>query len=141
MSTVTVSVGNSRNDFQLQRRKTSIPSSIVNSHRSKEMRGVGPADKTGKSVVRYCPGGNSASVALRLPKNPREIIAICPPYAQSLIRQATILNHKICNSIYANTTSQIRKDKRTMRTHSQRIHLHHVEICAHQGSQIDLIDH
>src|SRR5215813_8027485 len=79
MSTVTVSVGKSRNDFQSQLRTTFLPSSIVSSHRSRGMRGVGPADKTGKSVVRYCPGGNFGSVAWRLPENPREIIGMCSP--------------------------------------------------------------
>src|SRR5207253_6723511 len=31
--------------------------SIVSDHRSSGVRGVGPADRTGKSRVRYCPGG------------------------------------------------------------------------------------
>lgn len=75
-STVTVSVGNSRKDFQSHRCKTLLPSSIANFQRSSEMRGVGPADKTGKSVVRYWPGGNFASADVRRPENPRETIAI-----------------------------------------------------------------
>src|SRR5262245_16918943 len=75
-STVKVSVGKSRNDFQSHRRRTFVPSSITNSHWSSGMCGVGPADKTGKSVVRYCPGGSFASAALRRPEKPREIIAI-----------------------------------------------------------------
>src|SRR5215475_8840478 len=40
------------------------------------MRGVGPADKTGKSVVTYCPGGSFLSPALPRPEKPREMIAI-----------------------------------------------------------------
>src|SRR6476619_540348 len=76
MSTVKVSVGNSRNDFQSHFRRTFVPSSITNSQRSSDMCGVGPADKTGKSVVRYCPGGSFTSAALRRPENPREIIPI-----------------------------------------------------------------
>ena len=56
-----------------------LPSSIVNSQRSRDMCGVGPADNTGKSVVRYCPGGSLASAALRRPVKPREMIAICTP--------------------------------------------------------------
>src|SRR5213080_5048685 len=75
-STVKVSVGKSRNDFQSHRRRTFVPSSITNSHWSSGTCGVGPADKTGKSVVRYCPGGSFASVALRRPEKPREIIPI-----------------------------------------------------------------
>src|SRR4029077_18047777 len=77
ISTVMVSEGNSRNDFQSHRFKTLLPSSMVNSQRSRDMCGVGPADKTGKSVVRYGPGGSFTSAALRRPEKPRETIAIC----------------------------------------------------------------
>src|SRR5262245_23268065 len=73
MSTVMVSAGNSRNDFQFHRPRTSVPSSIVNSHLSRGTRGVGPADRTGKSDVRYWPGGSFASDALRRPEKPREM--------------------------------------------------------------------
>src|SRR5579884_2947607 len=75
-STVTVSLGKARNAFQSHRRKTSAPSSIANSHCSSGTRGVGPAESTGKSVVRYCPGGSFTSAALRRPEKPRETIAI-----------------------------------------------------------------
>src|ERR1700752_3879727 len=75
-SVVIVSLGNSRNDFQSHRFKTLLPSSMVKSQRSSEMCGVGPADKTGKSVVRYWPGGSLASAGLRRPEKPREMIAI-----------------------------------------------------------------
>ena len=39
------------------------------------MRGVGPAERTGKSRVSYCPGGSRPAVSAdcRLPRNPREI--------------------------------------------------------------------
>src|SRR5260370_21999812 len=76
-STVVVSLGSSRNDFQSHFRKSWFPSLIVNSQRSSGTCGVGPADKTGKSVVRYCPGGIVALSALRRPENPRETISIC----------------------------------------------------------------
>src|SRR5215813_5112228 len=122
MSTVIVSVGNSRNDFQFQLRKTWLPSSIVNSHCAGEMLGVGPADKTGKSVVRYCPGGSFASVVLRLPEKPRDIIAMCSSPCTSaglwFIRQAAFLDHKFRYSLDAFTASHICKDKRTLRAHS-----------------------
>src|ERR1700745_243220 len=75
-STVTVSLGRLRNDFQSHRCKTFLPSSITNSHFSSGTCGVGPADKTGKSVVRYCPGGSLTSVGLRRPEKPREMIPI-----------------------------------------------------------------
>src|SRR5258708_26966976 len=74
-SAVMVSLGKSRNDFQSQRRKTRVPSSIVNSQRSSATCGVGPADRTGKSVVRYCPGGSFAFSALRRPEKPLETIS------------------------------------------------------------------
>src|SRR6516225_9398767 len=75
-STVMFSVGRARNDFQFHRRKTFLPSSIVNSHFSSAMWGVGPAERTGKSVVRYWPGGNFTSATVRLPKKPREMVPI-----------------------------------------------------------------
>src|SRR5215467_4661793 len=77
ISTVKVSVGNARNDFQSHLRRTFVPSSITNSQRLSDTCGVGPADKTGKSVVRYCPGGSFASPVLRRPEKLREMIAIC----------------------------------------------------------------
>src|SRR6185312_8715057 len=75
-STVKVSVGKGRNDIQSHLRRTFVPSSITNSQRSSDTCGVGPADKTGKSVVRYCPGGSFTSAALRRPEKPREMIPI-----------------------------------------------------------------
>src|ERR1700751_4351108 len=76
ISTVMVSVGNSRNDFQSHFRRIFLPSSITNSHWSSDTCGVGPADKTGTSVVRYCPGGSFTSAALRRPVKPREMVPI-----------------------------------------------------------------
>src|SRR5262249_60593251 len=76
MSVVKVSAGKARNAFQSHRRKTLVPSSMVNSHRSSGTCGVGPADKTGKVAVRYCPGGSFPASALRRPEKPREMIAI-----------------------------------------------------------------
>src|SRR3954447_23279846 len=76
-STVKVSVGKSRNDFQSHLRRTFVPSSITNSQRSSDTRGVGPADKTGKSVVRYCPGGSFTSATLPRPEKPREMKPMC----------------------------------------------------------------
>src|SRR3954447_18131087 len=75
-STVKVSAARSRNAFQFHRSKTSFPSVIVNSHCSSGTFAVGPADKTGKSVVRYCPGGSFTSAVLRRPEKPRDVIAI-----------------------------------------------------------------
>src|SRR5207247_8292725 len=45
---------------------------------AKGVRGVGPAERTGKSRVAYWPGGSRPAVSAdcRLPRNPREINAI-----------------------------------------------------------------
>src|ERR1700740_1042819 len=87
-STVTVSLGRLRNDFQSHRCKTFLPSSITNSHFSSGICGVGPADKIGKSVVRYCPGGSLTSVGVRRPENPREMIPMCiPPCSATYLHQ------------------------------------------------------
>src|SRR5262249_20941040 len=91
-STVKVSVGKSRNDFQSHLPRTFVPSSITNSHWSSGMCGVGPADKTGKSVVRYCPGGSFTSAALRRPEKPREIIPIYISSAQFRNRFRSLSN-------------------------------------------------
>src|SRR5438093_5945450 len=74
MSLVTVSVGRAWNSFQVQRLGSSISPSMENVHRSTSTRGVGPAERTGKSVTKYCPGGTRGldAVSRRLPRNPRE---------------------------------------------------------------------
>src|SRR5580658_4301390 len=90
-STVTVSLGRLRKDLQSHRCRAFLPSSITNSHFSSGTCGVGPADKTGKSVVRYCPGGSLTSVGARRPEKPREMIRMCiPPYS------ATYLHQRLC---------------------------------------------
>src|SRR5262249_43210347 len=71
---VKVMLGKSRKDFQSHRRKISAPSLIVNSQRSSGICGVGPADRTGKSVVRYCPGGSFLFAVVRRPINPRAMV-------------------------------------------------------------------
>src|SRR5438128_10285812 len=75
MSTVTVSVGSFWNSGQLHETGDLTRPSIRNDHRSSGVCGVGPAESTGKSVTRYCPGGTrcSTSGGRRPPRNPREI--------------------------------------------------------------------
>src|SRR5216683_167849 len=47
---------------------------MTRDHASSAVRGVGPADKTGKSLVRYCPGGTRpASAPCLLPRKPRVV--------------------------------------------------------------------
>src|SRR6266516_2863142 len=84
MSTVTGSVGRVRNAAQSQRCRSPVSVVTVSSHSPRSMRGVGPADRTGKSSTRYCPGGSAALGTLRLPLNPGDTVAIvvllaCPP--------------------------------------------------------------
>src|SRR5690606_2027415 len=83
MSTVTRSVGSSWNSSQVQ--ATSMPSRslTVNSQSSNGIRGVGPADRTGKSAVTYWPGGTrpSGPSSRRRPRKPRvtKLIACSSP--------------------------------------------------------------
>src|SRR5262249_28992765 len=63
MSTVTVSVGRVRNSSQLHERSRSTAPLIVKLQAPSEWYGVGPAESTGKSSVRYWPGGTRAGSA------------------------------------------------------------------------------
>src|SRR4029077_13077359 len=78
ISVVMASVGSSRNSFQFHCRMAFFPSSIVNSHCSSGTGAVGPAERTGKSSVRYCPGGSLTSAAPRRPTKPRD--SVIAPY-------------------------------------------------------------
>src|SRR5260370_38772548 len=75
MSLVTSSAGSLRNSSQVHFLGWSISPSTTNVHSDSATRGVGPADKTGKSFTTYCPGGTREllAVSLRLPRNPREM--------------------------------------------------------------------
>ena len=57
MSTVNVSAGSARSSSHVHERGSSTAPRMVNVHRSSEVWGVGPADRTGKSCVTYWPGG------------------------------------------------------------------------------------
>src|SRR5262249_21379316 len=73
MSRVTVSLGSARNSSQLHRFGWSTSPVIERLHWESAVRGVGPADRTGKSLTRYWPGGSRApsSSSRRRPLNPR----------------------------------------------------------------------
>ena len=59
--------------------------SIENVQASRCTRGVGPAERTGKSRVRYCPGGSrEGSTSARRPMKPREIGGMRRRYAPRL---------------------------------------------------------
>src|SRR2546422_2815448 len=75
MSVVTDSCGSASNSSHVQRATgPSIPRS-TKSQVTSAVRGVGPAESTGKSRVSYWPGGSRAAVApgCRRPRNPREM--------------------------------------------------------------------
>ena len=67
MSTVTVSAGSSRNSSHVHDTGSSTSPSIRKLHSSSGVCGVGPAESTGKSVSRYCPGGSARRVDDRPP--------------------------------------------------------------------------
>src|SRR4051794_41568056 len=75
MSTVNVSCGSARNSSHVHDAASSTAPSIVKVHSSSGVRGVGPADSTGKSSTVYWPGGTleGSTSRRRRPPNPREI--------------------------------------------------------------------
>src|SRR3954470_14585881 len=75
MSVVIFSRGSFWNSSHVQRADFPVTSLSVKSHLSTGLRGVGPAERTGKSRVSYWPGGSrdAASLLGRRPRNPREI--------------------------------------------------------------------
>src|SRR5918995_2326543 len=72
ISLVISSEGSARNSSQLHLLGSSISPTMEKSHSSSGVRGVGPAERTGKPSSRYCPGGSAVSCLLRRPKKPRE---------------------------------------------------------------------
>src|SRR5215207_2789441 len=74
MSLVTSSEGNARNSSHDHVLGASTSPAIVKLHAESRVRGVGPAERTGKPSTRYCPGGilTSPSTCLRRPRKPRE---------------------------------------------------------------------
>src|SRR6266851_7456193 len=82
MSRVIVSVGSLRNSSHVQFLSLSTSPVIENVQSVSGVRGVGPADRTGKSCTRYWPGGRLPSGAWSLgrPWNARETkVMIEPP--------------------------------------------------------------
>src|SRR5436190_13269566 len=74
ISTVKFWDGRPRNSSHVQLTGSPTSPSILKLHRSSGVRGVGPAESTGKSLTTYCPGGTrlAAPGCLGLPTNPRE---------------------------------------------------------------------
>src|SRR5207245_11330985 len=65
MSLVTVSDGRARSSFHVQRLGSSISPSIENDHWSRFGRGVGPAERTGKSLTGTGQGAGASSMPCR----------------------------------------------------------------------------
>src|SRR3954453_4203054 len=72
MSVVISSLGSARNSSNVQRLGSSTWPTIEKSHSSRGVRGVGPAERTGKPSTRYWPGGSFVSLLLWRPLKPRE---------------------------------------------------------------------
>src|SRR5215208_3824676 len=72
MSLVISSEGSWLNSSQVHLLGSSISPTMEKSHSSIGVRGVGPAESTGKPSSRYCPGGSAVSWLLRRPKKPLE---------------------------------------------------------------------
>src|SRR5919107_2082033 len=73
MSVVTGSRGSAWNSSHVHRAVWPPGPRRVKSQAASETRGVGPAERTGKSRVSYWPGGNrSVPVVRGRPRNPRE---------------------------------------------------------------------
>jgi hypothetical protein len=72
---VKVSLGRERNSCQVQEVGFVTAPRMAKLHWSSGVRGVGPAESTGKSGVTYWPGGmrDGSMVDRRRPVNPREI--------------------------------------------------------------------
>jgi hypothetical protein len=74
MSLVISSEGSCLNSSHVHLLGSSTSPKMEKSHSESGVRGVGPAESTGKSSTRYCPGGrrSSCSVRLRRPVKPLE---------------------------------------------------------------------
>src|ERR1700730_3328333 len=74
MSTVKLSLGSLRNSSHVHRFGSSTSPTIDSVHSDSGTRGVGPADRTGKSLTTCWPGGTRelSAPSRRLPRNPRE---------------------------------------------------------------------
>src|ERR671912_2146323 len=82
MSLVISSEGKARNSSHDQVLGPSTSPSIVKSHSSRGVRGVGPAERTGKPSTRYWPGGTRSEVpsgSRRRPRKPREMNPLLMP--------------------------------------------------------------
>src|SRR5215210_798320 len=93
MSRVISSDGRARNSSHDHVFGLSTSPSIEKLHSESGVRGVGPAERTGKPSTRYCPGGTRSeapSGCRRLPRQPREMnpLPISIPPVVALLRES-----------------------------------------------------
>src|SRR5918995_111504 len=86
ISLVISSEGSSLHSSQVHLLGSSTSPTMEKSHSSSGVRGVGPAESTGKPSSRYCPGGSAVSWVLRRPLKPREKNPSLIFYASSVFR-------------------------------------------------------
>src|ERR671920_2312804 len=72
ISLVISSEGSCLNSSHVHLLGSSTSPTMEKFYSSKGVRGVGPAERTGKPSSRYWPGGSLSSCLLRRPKKPRE---------------------------------------------------------------------
>src|SRR3954466_16326898 len=91
MSVVKVSEGSAMGSSQVHETSLSTAPSMVKVHSLSGVRGVGPADSTGKSVTTYWPGGTGeGSTSSRgRPRKPREIGGILRRYIRRAQRSSS----------------------------------------------------
>src|SRR5438445_13333539 len=89
MSLVIVWVGSLRNSSQVQFFSLSTSPVIENVQSVSGVRGVGPAERTGKSLTRYWPGGRRPACpwSLGRPRKAREMTVTLEAYAHVTSRR------------------------------------------------------
>src|SRR4026208_2058006 len=98
MSRVISSLGRARNSSQVHLRGSSSSPTIEKSHSSSDVCGVGPAERTGKSLVTYWPGGrrSGATPAARRPRHPRETTGFTALGGTPVLLVADVIEVGVC---------------------------------------------
>src|SRR5260221_4366042 len=110
MSLVTVSRGSLRNSSQVQRFGSSTSPVIENAHSLSAVRGVGPADRMGKSRTWYWPGGRRPSWDLsrsRPTKPQKKKLTVRPPPKEKALAVAVLLKEDSSSPSTSERTSEV----------------------------------
>src|SRR5215813_9350308 len=104
------------------------------------MWGVGPADRTGKSRVTYCPGGRRLDGACPslFDLKPRVTGESAIDIASGV--QSTLIDYEARHRLNACAALQIGKHEWPRSAHPQRIAFHDLEVRTHQWRKVDLVD-